>query len=72
MVMWCWEMEPDRRPSFSTLVQTLSKSLEKMADYLHVGAFTSLSEEKTCYAHVGAIAENDCEAQLDKQMIQSE
>jgi hypothetical protein len=33
-------MEPDKRPSFSTLVNTLSKSLEKQAGYLHVGAFT--------------------------------
>ena len=27
MMKWCWEMEPDRRPLFSILVQTLSKSL---------------------------------------------
>ena len=40
MMMWCWEMEPSKRPSFSTLVQTVSKSLEEMADYLHIGAFT--------------------------------
>ena len=35
-------MEPGKRPSFSALVQTLSKTLEEMADYLHVGAFTDL------------------------------
>ena len=40
MMMWCWEMKPDERPSFSILVQTLSKSLADMAGYLHVGAFT--------------------------------
>ena len=33
-------MEPDKRPSFSTLANTLSESLEKQAGYLHVGAFT--------------------------------
>ena len=40
MIQWCWKMEPDKRPSFSTLVNTLSESLEKQAGYLHVGAFT--------------------------------
>ena len=40
MMQWCWKMKPDKRPSFSTLVNTLSESLEKQADYLHVGAFT--------------------------------
>ena len=40
-MQWCWEMEPDKRPSFSTLVKTLSKSLEKQAGYLRVGAFTT-------------------------------
>ena len=44
MMMWCWEMESDKRPSFSTLVQTLSKLLEKMADYLHVGTFAGITE----------------------------
>ena len=33
---WCWEMDPDKRPSFSTLVQTISKILEDKAGYLHV------------------------------------
>ena len=40
MMQWCWKMKPDKRPSFSTLVNTLSKSLEVQAGYLHVGAFT--------------------------------
>ena len=40
MMQWCWEMEPDERPSFSILVNTLSKSLENQAGYLRVGAFT--------------------------------
>ena len=55
MMMWCWEMEPDKRPSFYTLVQTLSKSLEKMAGYLPVGTYAGLNEENTCYVHIGAL-----------------
>ena len=35
----CWNMEPDKRPSFSTLARTLSKTLEDKAGYLRVGAF---------------------------------
>lgn len=52
MMRWCWEMEPGDRPSFSTLVKTLSESLEKQAGYLRVGAFTNnpdsliISDEK--------------------------
>ena len=41
MMRRCWEIEPDKRPSFSTLVNTLSRSLEKQAGYLRVGAFTT-------------------------------
>ena len=42
MMLWCWEMEPGKRPLFSALVGTLSQTLEEMAGYLHVGAFTDL------------------------------
>ena len=42
MMLQCWEMEPAKRPSFSALVEMLSKTLEEMAGYLHVGAFTDL------------------------------
>ena len=55
MMSWCWEMESGKRPSFSTLVQTLSKSLERIAGYLPVGAFAGLNEENACYVHVGAL-----------------
>ena len=41
MMQCCWEIEPDDRPSFATLVKDLSKSLEKQAGYLRVGAFTN-------------------------------
>ena len=62
MMMWCWEMEPGNRPSFSTLVQTLSTSLEDMADYLHIGAFTDPNnEENDLQVQVEAIAKTDCE-----------
>ena len=72
-MMWCWEMEPDKRPSFSTLVQTLSKSLEKMAGYLHIRAFADLKEENAHYVHVGATSETDRDApQLDNQSKGSE
>ena len=37
-------MESSKRPSFSNLVQTLSKSLEEMAGYLRIGAVADLNE----------------------------
>ena len=49
-------MEPDKRPSFSTLVQTLSKSLEVMASYRHIEVFTGLNEENTHHVQIEATA----------------
>ena len=42
MMLSCWEMEPDNRPNFSYIESMLSESLEEMADYFNVGAFTEL------------------------------
>ena len=41
----CWEFEPDGRPSFASLVDTLSWYLEAMADYMDLGSSTSKSLE---------------------------
>ena len=56
MMMSCWEMEPGKRPSFSALAQTLSKSLEDMAGYLHIGAFIDLNNEEN-----NQVEATDCE-----------
>ena len=39
MMLQCWLLEPEKRPSFSQLLSTLSELLEYMADYVHIGAF---------------------------------
>ena len=39
MMLQCWDLEPQSRPSFSEIVVLLSQSLEAMADYLDINAF---------------------------------
>ena len=38
-MLHCWELEPKHRPTFSEVVNSLSQSLETMADYMDIGAF---------------------------------
>ena len=40
-MLQCWDPEPQSRPTFSDIVATLSQSLEAMADYLDIGAFSN-------------------------------
>ena len=44
-MMRCWEFEPDGRPSFASLVDTLSWYLEAMASYMDLGSSISKSLE---------------------------
>ena len=44
-MLQCWESEPERRPTFSSIVDTLSHFLEAMVDYMDVGTFAGKSDE---------------------------
>ena len=39
MMLQCWLLEPEKRPSFFQLVETLSESLEYMVGYVRIGVF---------------------------------
>ena len=40
----CWELESDKRPSFSELVDSLSKLLQAMAGYMDFSSITKSEE----------------------------
>ena len=42
----CWEFKPESRPSFSSLVKSLSKFLESIAGYIDFNAFGGQGELK--------------------------
>ena len=39
LMLNCWNLDPNARPSFSDLVSSLSQSLEAMVGYMDVTAF---------------------------------
>ena len=43
----CWSREPEHRPPFSQLVESLSHSLEAVAGYVHIGAFGFKTQNAT-------------------------
>ena len=38
-MLQCWESQPENRPTFSSIVSSLSQSLEAMAGYMDIGTF---------------------------------
>ena len=41
-MLQCWEFAPKNRQTFSNLVQSLSQSLEAMADYMDICTFVGI------------------------------
>jgi hypothetical protein len=46
-MLQCWEFEPERRPSFSSIVDTLSHFLEAMVDYMDISTFVSRRDDES-------------------------
>ena len=56
----CWYMDPDKRPTFSELVNMMSQNLATLAGYLDVYPFTELE------AHAREDPDTDTEVKEDK------
>ena len=39
-MLQCWERDPEMRPTFSSIVELLSSSLETIANYMETGPST--------------------------------
>ena len=67
-MLGCWELEPKNRPIFSEVVDSLSKSLETMADYVKVIAF----EKERTANQIGDSVKSDRLALLTEDMSAQE
>ena len=67
-MLQCWEIEADKRPTFSALVDSLSKDLEVMANYMDLqstsGSLKPLSDNKV------TIEEADSEQQKSYDQLE--
>ena len=40
-MMFCWESNPEERPTFSDLVQSIEEIMKPLADYIDINALNS-------------------------------
>ena len=60
LILQCWEFEAVNRPGFADIVSALSESLEAMAGYLDIGAFSgenTVAETDECRETLGLVEE---------------
>ena len=67
-MLQCWEIDADKRPTFSALVDLLSKDLEVMANYLDL---RSGSVQMSDYEATGEDAESDVVCQEFQSRLDS-
>ena len=44
-MLQCWEFEPQERPTFAAIVESLCHFLETMVDYMDIGGFSGSNGE---------------------------
>ena len=71
-MLQCWELMPEMRPTFSSIVDSLSHFLETMVEYMEIRAFASRSEPNetmesvdSLRAHAVTVFKNDNFIEMD-------
>ena len=68
MMMKCWKMAPDDRPTFKEIYSNISKYIERMAGYLEMG-FNPFAAGEEVKSAVGGEEEGEGECGVAIQVI---